>query len=77
MEVSNMEKLKKEKANNLDKLDKVKIGYARVSSLDDQQKLGFEVQKEALQSCNIIFSEKQPGYNNNRPELAKAIELAK
>ena len=72
-----MGRLKKQQANNLEKLDKVKIGYARVSSLDDRQKLGFEVQKEALKSCNIIFSEKQSGDNDNRPELAKAIVLAK
>ncbi|MGX7351326.1 hypothetical protein RU97_GL000740 [Enterococcus canis] len=45
-----MERLKKQQANNLEKLDKVKIGYVRVSSLDDRQKLGFEVQKEALKS---------------------------
>jgi predicted site-specific integrase-resolvase len=72
-----MGRLKKQQANNLEKLNKVKIGYARVSSLDDRQKLGFEVQKEALKSCNIIFSEKQSGDNDNRPELANAIELAK
>lgn len=78
MEVSNMEKLKKKhQFKNLEELDKVKIGYARVSSLDDRQKLGFEVQKETLKNCNIIFSEKQSGDNDNRPELAKAIELAK
>lgn len=57
--------------------ERIKIGYARVSSLDDRQKLGLEVQMEALADCDRIFSEKQSGDNNNRPELTKAILLAK
>ena len=57
--------------------DMVKIGYARVSSQDDRQKLGLEVQTEALKNCDIIFSEKQSGDNDNRPELTNAISLAK
>lgn len=77
MEVFNMEKQQKKKVKELEKLDKVKIGYARVSSQDDRQKLGLEVQTEALKNCDIIFSEKQSGDNDNRPELANAISLAK
>lgn len=65
------------KLKELEKLDKVKIGYARVSSLDDRQKLGLEVQTEALKNCDIIFSEKKSGDNDNRPELTNAISLAK
>ncbi|MBP1039729.1 recombinase family protein [Vagococcus sp. BWB3-3] len=61
----------------MSQLDKVTIGYARVSSLDDRQKLGLEVQTNALADCDVIFSEKQSGSNDERPELAKAIELAK
>ncbi|WP_339101830.1 recombinase family protein [Candidatus Enterococcus clewellii] len=72
-----MEKQQKKKVKELEKLDKVKIGYARVSSQDDRQKLGLEVQTEALKNCDIIFSEKQSGDNDNRPELANAISLAK
>ena len=65
------------KFKELEKLDNVKVGYARVSSLDDRQKLGLEVQTEALVGCSIIFSEKQYGSNDNRTELDKAINLAK
>ncbi|WP_339102015.1 recombinase family protein [Candidatus Enterococcus clewellii] len=72
-----MEKQQKKKVKELEKLDKVKIGYARVSSQDDRQKLGLEVQTEALKNCDIIFSEKQSGDNDNRPELTNAISLAK
>ncbi|MBP1046218.1 recombinase family protein [Enterococcus sp. BWM-S5] len=72
-----MEKQQKKKIQELEKLEKVKIGYARVSSQDDRQKLGLEVQTEALKNCDIIFSEKQSGDNDNRPELTNAISLAK
>lgn len=64
---------KNSKFRALQKLDSVKIGYARVSSLDDRQKLGLEVQTEAMAGCSIIFSEKQSGSNDNRAELDKAI----
>ncbi|WP_371864145.1 hypothetical protein [Lactococcus hodotermopsidis] len=30
----------------------IKIGYARVSSIDNRQKLGLEVQQEALKFCD-------------------------
>jgi len=40
MEVSNMEKQQKKKVEELERLDKVKIGYARVCTLN--QHLGFE-----------------------------------
>ncbi|EOH73432.1 recombinase family protein [Enterococcus malodoratus] len=73
-----MEQAKKNsKFKELEKLDSVKVGYARVSSLDDRQKLGLEVQTEALTGCTVIFSEKQSGSNDNRVELDKAINLAK
>ena len=68
---------KNSKFKELERLDSVKIGYARVSSLDDRQKLGLEVQTEALVDCSVIFSEKQSGSNDNRSELDKAINLAK
>lgn len=73
-----MEKHQKKKAKELGNLEKVKIGYARVSLLDDRQKLGFSVQMEALQNCDVIYSEKKSGSNDSdRPELAKAIKLEK
>lgn len=68
---------KNNKFKELEGLDSVKVGYARVSSLDDRQKLGLEVQTEALAGCSVIFSEKQSGSNDNRVELDKAINLAK
>ncbi|ALS03301.1 resolvase [Enterococcus silesiacus] len=55
----------------------VKVGYVRVSSLDERQRLSVEIQTEALASCNVLFSEKQSGSNDDRPELEKAINLAK
>ena len=70
-----MEKQQKKKVKKLEKLEKVKIGYARVSTLD--QNLGFSVQLDSLKDCDIIFSEKQSGDNDNRPELTNAISLAK
>lgn len=57
--------------------NKVKIGYIRVSSLDDRQRLSVEIQTEALSDCDVLFSERQSGSNDDRPELAKAIRLAK
>ncbi|MBP1046157.1 recombinase family protein [Enterococcus sp. BWM-S5] len=72
-----MQKHQNKKVKELEKLNKVKIGYARVSSQDDRQKLGLEVQTEALKNCDIIFSEKSSGDNDNQLELAKAISLAK
>lgn len=59
MEVFDMEKQRRKKVKELEKLEKVKIGYARVSSQDDRQKLGLEVQTEALKNFDIIFSEKR------------------
>ncbi|GAA2902953.1 hypothetical protein P7H00_00030 [Enterococcus pseudoavium] len=48
-----MEKQQKKKVNELEKLDKVKIGYARVSTL--YQNLGFSVQLDSLEDCDISF----------------------
>lgn len=65
------------KLNKLEKLDSVVIGYARVSSLDDRQKLGLEVQEDALTDCHILYLEKQHGDNDSRPEFIGAVTLAK
>ncbi|MBS7868622.1 resolvase [Streptococcus suis] len=53
------------------------IGYARVSSTDNRQELGLEVQKEALSFCDKLYIEKESGGNQERPQLQKALKLAK
>ena len=55
----------------------VVIGYARVSSTDNRQEMGLEVQKEALNFCDKLYIEKESGGNQDRPQLQKAIKLAK
>lgn len=63
--------------NKFKDLQEIKIGYARVSSTDNRQELGLEVQKEALKSCDILFIEKESGSQDNRVHLLKALKLAK
>lgn len=63
--------------NKFKDLQEIKIGYARVSSTDNRQELGLEVQKEALRSCDILFIEKESGSQDNRVQLLKALKLAK
>ena len=53
----------------------INIGYARVST--HKQDLGLEVQIEALKHCDQLFIEKESGSYNARPELEKALNLAK
>ncbi|MGM5692615.1 recombinase family protein [Streptococcus suis] len=55
----------------------VVIGYARVSSRDNRQELGLEVQKEALSFCDRLYIEKESGGQQDRPRLQKALKLAK
>lgn len=55
----------------------VVIGYARVSSTDNRQELGLEVQKEALNFCDKLYIEKESGGNQDRPQLQKALKLTK
>lgn len=55
----------------------IKIGYARVSSVDNRQELGLAVQKEALKGCDIVFVEKESGSQDQRPKLQQALQLAK
>ena len=63
--------------NKFKDLQEIKIGYARVSSTDNRQELGLEVQKEALKSCDILFIEKESGTQDNSVQLLKALKLAK
>lgn len=63
--------------NKFKDLQEIKIGYARVSSTDNRQELGLEVQKEAMKSCDILFIEKESGTQDNRVQLLKALKLAK
>ncbi|MGX7245295.1 recombinase family protein [Enterococcus quebecensis] len=72
-----MEKLKKKQIKELESLDSIKIGYARVSSQEDKQRLGMEVQKTALSDCHVLFTEKESGGKDNRLELMNVITLAK
>lgn len=55
----------------------IAIGYARVSSTDDRQELGLEVQKEALSFCDKLYIEKESGGNQERPQLQQALKRAK
>ena len=72
-----MEKLKKKKVKSEESKKVVSIAYLRVSSVDNRQQLGLAVQADALKQCDYIFSEKQSGSDDLRPQLAKAISLAK
>lgn len=56
----------------------VKVGYIRVSSVDDRQKLGFEAQHRILSEYGVdyIFAEKQSGRKDDRIEFAKAVNKA-
>lgn len=55
----------------------IAIGYARVSSTDDRQELGLEVQKEALSFCDKLYIEKESGGKQERPQLQQALKRAK
>lgn len=72
-----MEKLKKKKAKNEESEKVVSIAYLRVSSVDNRQQLGLAVQADVLRHCDYIFSEKQSGSDDTRPQLDKSIKLAK
>ena len=53
-------------------MNKNKIGYARVSTLD--QSLEIQIEKLKKQGCIKIFSEKASGKNQDRNELKKMME---
>ncbi|WP_334328658.1 recombinase family protein [Companilactobacillus sp. HBUAS59699] len=57
----------------------VLIGYVRVSTIEDRQKLGFEAQKRILKDNNVdyIYSEKISGRKDDRPQFRKAIKKCK
>lgn len=59
-------------------MDKILIGYARVSTLD-RQELGLEAQIRKLKrfGCKKIYSEKESGSKDQRKEFQKAIRYAK
>lgn len=63
--------------NKLENIKTITIGYARVSSTDNRQELGLSVQKEALSFCDKLYIEKDSGGNQDRPQLEKALKLAK
>ena len=53
------------------------IGYARVSSADNRQELGLEVQKETLNFCDKLYIEKDSGGKQERLQSQKALIFAK
>lgn len=63
--------------NKLENIKTITIGYARVSSSDNRQELGLSVQKEALSFCDKLYIEKDSGGNQERPQLKKAMKMAK
>jgi len=50
----------------------MKIGYARVSTLDQNLDLQLQALKKA--GCRRIFQEKISGSNRNRPEFRRMLE---
>ncbi|MBO0411249.1 recombinase family protein [Enterococcus hulanensis] len=61
----------------LEGLDKFLLGYARVSTIN--QDLGFEAQLDKLEqaSCHLIFSEKDSGGKDGRTKLLKMLKTVK
>ena len=58
----------------------MKIGYARVSSIDDSQRSGLETQVEILKrnGCEKIFSESQSGTSTDkREQLKQCLEFVR
>lgn len=55
------------------------IGYVRVSTIEDRQKLGFEAQKRILKDNHVdyIYSEKISGRKDDRPQFKRAISKCK
>lgn len=57
----------------------VSVGYIRVSTSEDRQKLGFDIQKRKLKErgVNYIYGETLSGRKDDRPEFLKALSKAK
>ncbi|MBN6186330.1 recombinase family protein [Aneurinibacillus sp. BA2021] len=51
----------------------MKIGYARVSTAD--QSLDLQIDALHKIGCDRIYTEKMSGTNNDRPELARALDI--
>lgn len=60
------------------KIKTVKVGYIRVSSIDDRQKLGYEAQQRILDDYGVdyVYAEKQSGKRDDRVEFNKAVKKA-
>lgn len=57
----------------------VSVGYIRVSTSEDRQKLGYDIQKRKLKErgVNYIYGETLSGRKDDRPEFLKALSKAK
>lgn len=62
-----------------EEMQQLSIGYARVSTAENRQELGLELQIRALESqhCQLIFSDQLSGSDDERPEFNHAVKLAK
>ncbi|ANZ69962.1 recombinase family protein [Pediococcus claussenii] len=59
-------------------MDKILIGYARVSTLDRQElELEAQIRKLKRFGCKKIYSEKESGSKDQRKEFQKAVRYAK
>jgi len=56
-------------------MSSVKIGYARVSTLD--QNLDLQIATLEKNGCNTIYREKLSGKNDNRPQLKAMLEYVR
>jgi len=54
-------------------LTEIRIGYARVSTSDQNLERQFDALNQA--GCRRIFAEKKSGKNDDRPELAAALDF--
>jgi len=57
----------------------IKMGYARVSTAENRQELGLDLQLRALEKagCQYVYSEQLSGTDDSRPEFKRALRFAK
>lgn len=59
--------------------ERVSVGYIRVSTSEDRQKLGYEIQRSQLTEAGVtyLYAETLSGRKDDRPEFIKAVKQAK